>query len=331
MFKAASVMEGNISTVTINFDNGKITGTSKSFFNKELQEFYSKYKAGNLNTEMLKMIPGDNVTAVIAMNYPPEGIKGFLKLLGMDGMANGWLADAGFSIDDFVAANKGDLLLAVTDFTMAEKEKSVPMGDDKVYNFKAKAPDAKILFATSIGNKGAFDKLIAAATAAIGKFGKMGGEEVVSKIKYEIKDNWFLAGNSQEQISAFGTGTGSDKAFINKISGHPFGFYLDLKKITAVRSESPGGMMSMIGGEGKIWDDIIVYGGEMKDGVGVSHFEINMIDKNTNSLKQLNNFGSGIAKKFSGSFENDMSEKDYPAFDSAALTPPPPTEVKPKN
>jgi hypothetical protein len=329
MFKAATILEGNITTASINFDNGKITGTSKSFFNKELQEFYAKYKAGNLNTDMLKKIPGDNVTAVLAMNYPPEGLKAFLKLLGMDGMVDGFLEDAGFTIDDFVAANKGDLLFAVTDFTMAEKERSIDMGGGKIYKTTSTAPDAKILFATSIGNKGSFDKLIAAGTKAIGAMGN--SSDALNMVKYEIKDNWFIAGNSQEQISAFGTGAGVDKDFISKISGHPFGFYIDLKKITSgLQTAGSGGMMSMFGGDGKIWDNIIVSGGEMKDGAGTSHFEINMIDKNINSLKQLNNFASSLAKRFSGSFENDMSEKDYPKMDSAVVVPPA-VEEKPKN
>jgi hypothetical protein len=337
MLKAGSIMEGNISTVTINFDNGKITGTSKSYFNKELQEFYTKYKAGNLNTDMLKKIPGDNVTAVIAMNYPPEGIKGFLKLLGMDGMADSYLDDLGFTIDDFVAANKGDFLLAVTDFNMVEKENSVDLGGGQVFKRKSSAPDAKILFATSIGNKGSFDKLIAAGTKAMGELSKMGnGSDALNTVKYEIKDNWFVAGNSQEQIAAFGTSAGVDKEFISKISGHPFGFYLDLKKILAgMQSGSEGGgMMNMFGAEGKIWDNIIAYGGEMKDGVGTSHFEINMIDKSTNSLKQLNNFASGIAKQFSNRFEGDMSGDDYPKIDTTLApptTPPPGVEIKPAN
>ncbi|TMI65969.1 MAG: DUF4836 family protein [Bacteroidetes bacterium] len=330
IFKAGAIMEGNISTVTINFDNGKITGTSKSYFNKELQDFYTKYKAGNLNTEMLKKIPGDNVTAALALNYPPEGIKGFLKLLGLDGMVDGYLNDLGFTIDDFVAANKGDLLLAVTDFGMVEKEKSVDLGGGQVYKQKSNTPDAKILFATSIGNKGSFDKLIAAGTKAMGELGKMGnGSDALNTVKYEIKDNWFVAGNSQEQISAFGTGAGSDKEFINKISGHPFGFYIDLKKIIGgMQTSNDRGMMNMFGGDGKIWDNIIAYGGEMKDGVGESHVEINMVDKNTNSLKQLSNFASGIAKQFSGAMH--MSEDDYPKMDSAGVAPPPPVELKPK-
>ena len=308
IFKFGSIMEGNVSTATINFDNGKITGDSKSYYNKELQDFYTKYKAGNLNTEMLKKIPGDNVAAVLALNYPPEGLKGFLKLIGLDGMADGYLNDLGFTIDDFVAANKGDLLLAVTDFTMVEKERS---------------PDAKILFATSIGNKGSFDKLIAAGTKAMDELSKTGsGSNALSNmVKYEIKDNWFVAGNSQEQISAFGTGTTTDKEFINKISGHPFGFYVDLKKIiAAMQTGSNRGMVTMFGGEGRIWDNIFAYGGEMKDGVGTSHFELNMVDKNTNSLKQLNNFASSVAKQFSGSANYDVD--DYPKMDTAIVAPP---------
>jgi hypothetical protein len=47
----------------------------------------------------------------------------------------------------------------------------------------------------------------------------------------------------------------------------------------------------------KYWQDIIFYGEEYRDGGIESYFEINMVDKNTNSLKQLNNYLGFIAVK----------------------------------
>ncbi len=123
VFKAASLIEGNISTATFNFDNGKITAKTNNYYNKELAAFFKDNKGGNLNEDMLKKIPGQNVSAVIAMNYPPSGLAAFLKLLGVDGMANGFLSQAGFSVEDFVKANKGDLVIAVCDFECSGKRK----------------------------------------------------------------------------------------------------------------------------------------------------------------------------------------------------------------
>jgi len=331
LFKASSVLEGNTTGFTVNFDNGKITGKSKTWYNKEMGDLMKKYQAGNLNTDMLKKIPAGNVDAVIAMKYQPEAIKAFLKLLGIDGLADGYLSKAGFTLDDVINANKGDMLFAVTD--LATKTET---GANSNYGYGPPRPDAKILFATSINNKGAFDKLVDAGKNALSKIEGEGASEVLSKIKYEVKDDWFIVSNSQENVNAFG-GVATDHAFINKISGHPFGAYIDLKKIIegfgpdkmAMRYGMTSADMSKI----LIWEDVIMYGGEIKDGAGSSYFEVNLADKNTNSLKQLFNFVSSMARMFMGAFES-MHDSDFPYADSTAKPFPPvivDSTVKQKN
>lgn len=40
----------------------------------------------------------------------------------------------------------------------------------------------------------------------------------------------------------------------------------------------------------KMWDNLIATGGKFNDGGISQHVEINLVDKSTNSLKQLNNY-----------------------------------------
>jgi len=314
LFKASSVLEGNTTGFTLNFDNGKITGTTKSWYNKELGDFMKKYQAGNVNTDMLKMIPSGNVDAVIAMKYQPEAIKAFLKLLGIDGLADGYLSKAGFTLDDLTNANKGDMLFAVSDLGVKKDTGAM----NKEYNYGPPRPDAKILFATSINNKGSFDKLVSAAKDGLSKLEGDQASDALSKIKYEVKDNWFIVSNSQENVSAFGSAA-TDHDFINKISGHPFGAYVNLRKI--IEGVGPDkmamnyGMTSAEMNNVLIWEDIVMYGGEIKDGTGTSYFEVNLTDKNTNSLKQIFNFASTMGKMFMGAFEG-RHDSDYPFTDS---------------
>jgi hypothetical protein len=330
MLKAGSVLQGNSTAMTISFDNGKINGTAKSYYNKELTDLYKKYQGGNLNTDMLKKIPGENVSAVIALNYQPEGLKAFLKLLGVDGLADGFLSEAGITLDEVIAANKGDLLLAVTDFTVKEREVKIDMGGGEPFVHKTTAPDVKVLFATSIGNKGAFDKLIATAQKAIADAGDQAAQ-AAGAVKYEVKDNWFIAGNSQENVTAYGSGT-KDHAFISKISGHPMGVYINIKKIMEGIDVNKMGLNEriLLGG-GNIWEDIVMYGGELKDGAATSHFEINLVDKNVNSLKQLNGYLSSIAKTSKSEIEG--MDRDFPTVDTTMVAPPkqapPKVELKP--
>jgi hypothetical protein len=320
LFKASTLLEGNIAGYTLNFDNGKITASAKSWYNKELGEFMKKYKPGNINTDMLKRISGKNVAVVIAMNYPPEGLKEFLKLLGVDGIVNGFMGKIGFSIDDFVKANKGDLLFAVSDFSVQDKTIHYGPGGDQDYTYTTSKPDAKILFATSINDKPSFDKMVDILKNEIGKEGQT---EELDKIKYTVKDNWFVAGNAQESIDGFAAGNKTDHSFISKISGHPIGAYIDLQKILgSIQTKEAEGFKNVLSGDGKIWDNIIFYGGEMKDGATTGYFEINMIDKNTNSLKQLNNFITTVAKTAREASEKRMNDREYPVYDSVSVLPP---------
>ena len=39
-----------------------------------------------------------------------------------------------------------------------------------------------------------------------------------------------------------------------------------------------------------MWDNMLISGGNFKDGGITQHWEINLLDKNTNSLKQLNTY-----------------------------------------
>lgn len=332
ILKGGSFLSDNAAGMVVNFENGKITVNSKSWYSKELGELMKKYQPGNFDVSMLKRIPSQNLAGLIAMNYPPEGIKEFVKMLGADGMLNGFMGRVGLSLDDFVKANKGDLLLAVSDFAVKEQTISIPMGDGEPYTYSDTRPDANILFATSVKDKAAFTKLVDAVKNEMGE-----DEDAVmgaGKVKYAFNDNWFVLGNNQSAVDGFAGGSNSSiAAFADRISGHPFGGFIDLQKIlpNVKDNEMSGSDKEILAKAVETWDNIIFYGGEMKDGATVGHFEINMKDKSANSLKQFFGFINNIAmSKMRGErgFDEDM-KVEVP--DSTILfTPPVIIEEKPK-
>jgi hypothetical protein len=297
--KASLLFEGNISAATISFDNGKITAKGRSYYNKELAAVYKKYSMKNIDEDMLKSIPAGDVAAVIAMNYPPEGVKEFISLLGVDGLVNMFLAEAGFSVEDFVKANKGDLLLSVSDFSFGEKEKTITMYDGTKSTYKSTEPDAKILFATSVADKPSFEKLMTILKEKIGQEAGASANDFVNKIPYLLKDNWFIAGSDSASVHSFGAAK-TDHSFISKIKGHPMGGFLDIQQFISGSKSSfaDDSTATLIADHSlKVWQDIVFHGGEFKDGGTDSYMEINMVDKNTNSLKQLNSYLGFIAVK----------------------------------
>ncbi len=274
----------SVSTSTLSFENGKIVVHAKSYSNKEMAGLFKKYSGNKINSNLVKRIPSDNVAGILAMNYQPEGLKEFLKIGGLDGMINGFLGEMGITIDDFVAANKGDLLVAVTD--LAEKEKFISLGEG-MDSMRTKSTTAEVLFVTSIGTKAAFDKLMAAGKKITEK------EGVPPGVFYNLNSELFVAGSSQANVDQFLKGGGNkDFAFLSKISDHPIGLYIDLNKILTPFNSRATDSTARIAYDASVqmWKDIVMTGGEFKDDAIVQEVEVNLVDKNTNSLKQLNSY-----------------------------------------
>ncbi|MET0394791.1 MAG: DUF4836 family protein [Chitinophagaceae bacterium] len=294
--KTDVLTNGNYAAATLHFDQGKITVDVKSYYNKKLETLYEKYKPENLDADMLKNIPAGDVTAVMAAKYHPQALRDLLVLVGLDGFANGYLGKAGLSLDDFVKANKGDLLFAVSDFGMAGKEIYPPLsnlGQRLPHNISR--PDAKILFATSVADKASFEKLVTLLQTKIAE----GGEKlqaIAGRVPYVLNDKWFIAGTDSVMVHTYGA-TSTNHPFISKIIGHPMGGYIDFRHaIAGTRPMADSAFSPLVNESLHFWEDVVFYGGERKDDAMESHFEINLKDKSTNSLKQLNTYLGRMAR-----------------------------------
>jgi hypothetical protein len=296
MLKLDVFLKDNITTYTVNFDNGKIDVKQKSYAGKEFTDFLKKYKGGNINTDMIKTIPSQDVVGLLAMNFKPEGIKELIKLTGLDGFLNMYTGQMGFNLDDFVKANKGDIALAVTDLKM--KTDSFSYKDDKgnVTNSNVfTKPDLNILFSVAIGDKASFQKLIDAGKKLMGE---MGGND--TSISYGQNDKLFAISNHQHYLNDYIAGKSNNKFdFVDKLSGHPVGAFVDIHKILSAfangktRSADDEVLMTE---SLKLWNNIYYTAGDIDDNAITGHTEINLVDQNANSLKQLNHYFDEIAK-----------------------------------
>ena len=294
MMKVNTLIQGNVSATTFNFDNGKITMKSKGYYNKELSRLFDKYPAKEISADLVNRIPSQNVMAVFVMNYPPEGLKEFMKVIGVDGLVNGFLGEANYSIEEFIKANKGDIIVAVTDFSIANRTDSIRISGGESMTHSQSGPEAKVLFATSINDRAAFDKLIGTVKA-------QGGEEFsrgIPDITYKLDDKWFAISNSADYVTKFLAGGNNNHAFAAKISGHPFGGYVDIQKIMRSTQASVKDSSEMLAYNASLqmWQDIVITGGEYKNGALSGEIELNLVNKNTNSLKQLSAYFDQVSK-----------------------------------
>ncbi|MEP7164816.1 MAG: DUF4836 family protein [Ferruginibacter sp.] len=284
MINFKKIYEGSRATGTINFENGKINADFTSYSGKEMTDLVKKYSGDKINSDMLKRIPSKNVAGLFALNFKPEGIREYLKLLGVEGFANMGTAFLGFNLDDFIKANKGDILLSVTDFTQDSSGR----------------PDFSVIFSTSIGDKPSFGKLIEAGKKLAKD--KLNGENGPS-IAYNMNENYFAIGNKKQDVDKYiTTANNSSLDFLDKISGNSSAAYINFQYLLKAMSreaqkDSLGALI--YDASVKMWDNLIFTGTGFKNGGSTSHLEINLLDKNTNSLKQLNNYLGilGVIKK----------------------------------
>ncbi len=319
MMKVNTLFQGNVSATTINFDNGKITMKSKGYYNKELSRLFDKYPAKEISADLVNRIPSQNVLAAFVMNYPPEGLKEFMKVIGVDGMVNGFLGKANYSIEEFIKANKGDIVIAVTDLAVADRIDTINIPGGEPMTHSSSRPDAKVLFATSINDRAAFEKLIGTIKA-------QGGEEFsqgIPDITYNLNNDWFAVSNSKDYVTKFLAGGNNKHAFADKIGGYPFGGYIDIQKIlqstkSVMKDTSE---METFNASVQMWQDIVITGGEYKNDALSAQFEVNLVNKNVNSLKQLSGYFDQLSKT--------MKSRKRPGDEYSIDTVPPVVEAPP--
>lgn len=317
MMKLDLFLKGNITASTGNFENGKITFNQKFYTSPELTDILKKNSAAKVSTDIIKKLPSQDVSGVLAIHFKPEGLKEIISLTGLDGFLNIFLSKGGITLDDFVKANKGDIMFAVTDFTMKKDSVSGGTGNGATsYTFEK--PDANFLFSASIGDRPAFDKLMAAGKKLTEDMGSSAG------IATANNDKFFAIGNSQQNVSKYISGSDSRFAFTDKFSDHPITLFVDIQKVLATAAASQemskdSGAKAIMDESVKMWQNAYALGGDYKDDAFVMNVEVNLVDKNTNSLKQLNGYFDKIAKEVA---EKNKQARDRQRDEDSIPMPP---------
>lgn len=268
-------------TASIHFENGKIVVDFKNFMNKDVADLLAKNLKSHGDADMLKRIPTDNLALLMQFSVNPEIIKGYLKLLGADGFANMGAGMMGFSIDDLIAANAGDFIFSVS-------------------NIKADStfPKADYLFASAIGNKSEFEKVMAGFTKMMKVYNSSPTadstkEKSKAPFTYNKSEKYFALGSEQPVVDAFLNGEKSNNSPIyDKINSGPGGTYINFNYIMGAMSPlvSDSSTLEILDASKLVWQDMIAYTEKFNGRSLKGHIDINLADKNTNSLKQLNRY-----------------------------------------
>jgi hypothetical protein len=283
MMKMSNLFQGNVATGALSFDDGKITMKWKQYYGKEMKAILDKYTFKNVTEDMVNRVPSQNVLGIMVGNFPPDVLKEFLRASGMDGMANGMLSKFNFSLDELISSMKGQVIIAVTDFSQTPV--TISTGPDSKRTLPMKKTNMNVLFALGVNNKASFDKLMGIVKENIHD------TSFWSKVNYKVDNDWFVVSNKPEPVAGFFGNTNTKQPFASKITGHPFGAYVDLQKISdGIASDSDSTSAQELAVSKAMWQDVVMTGGDYKDGVVTADMTVNLVDKSTNSLKQMNHY-----------------------------------------
>jgi len=300
--------KGTVTTAALSFDNGKISIDSKTYVSDEILKIYKKYAGGKVNEDMIKRMPGKDIIGLMAISFKPAVIKEILQMIGVDGMANVALKKVGFTLDDFIKGNKGDILIGVSDVSLKTNrvnKDSINDGDNMMEN----KPAFTYVFAASIADKDAFNKLINAGK----KLGSQQlGDNIEAPFAYNTDGTYFTIANNKENTTKFLAGANSNVDFLNKINGESFGVYFNFQmflKTFKNKISTDSTSKVVYDASVKLWDNATMKGGDLNSDDAITQsIEINLIDKSTNSLKQLNQYASKLSEVYKIRQDKDQAE-----------------------
>ncbi len=145
-----------------------------------------------------------------------------------------------------------------------------------------------------------------------------------------LNDKVFALSNHKEFAQSYVDGKANNKQdWAGKITGHPFGLYVSINKIlNAIPSPKDSGSIATLDKSKAFWNDLYSTGGDMSGDALTIKTEVNLMDQNTNSLKQLNTYFDQMYQLNKDKIKKMKlnMEEESPIEDSIPMPPPPPTE-----
>ena len=278
MLNSDVFFKNNVTTMAIKFEKGEIEVKQRQYASKELMEFVKDNTGSKIDKAMISRIPSTDIMAIMALNLKPGAIQNLVKLTGADGIANMFLQQAGFNLDDVSKATDGNMMMVLSD------AKATVTSSDST-SFKM---DFNALLAMGVKDEPSFKKIEDGARKFLGE------DNMADKLSLTLNNKLMVVSNSKTYSGQYIANDSKNKFdFLDKIDNSPMGVYVDLQKVIAFANNSSRPSLekdSLVMENLKMWKNIIVSGGDVKNGAVEMKTEINLMDENTNSLKQLNSF-----------------------------------------
>lgn len=317
MSKASDLIKDSYYGGVVNFENGKVEATYKSYTGKALGDIISKHSGPTVDLDMVKKYPSTNVIGYGVIAFDPAIILDIVRFIGLEATANQFLTSMGFTVEDITKAFKGDMAVVVSD--LATEAKTNPDYPE----MSTTSTSVKFVYNSKVGDKVAYDKICAALVTKgwLAKAGNtyvpampLGGSQVVLDDK-----NIFVASDSIV-LGQYKAGTG--KAVIaddilSDAKGKTGAMYIDFTKIFKAipNNTSDSATISLAKATFK---DLVVTSDKFDGKVMKGKLELHTLNEKENSLASFIKLGSAIAakEKADAARRNALMEQ----FDSADST-----------
>lgn len=295
LWKEAAVAAG------LNFDKGKISADTKYYVSEELNELYSKFGSKDPDKDMMNRLPTQNLAMLFSANISPDGIKATMEKMGVTGLMNLALGESGMNVDDLFKAFTGDMAMSITDFKTFETTTAIPNineGSEETshsyrhsdvsmnYVFVLKTNDGKQIdkMVNYVKNQNGLQELDANTYQFTGKDSLF----VMRDAKYLLFTNNLNTGKNYLS----GTYTNASKpAQVKEMYGHPTAFFMDIQTmLNGINTATTSKEQALLQEAKNMFGDITMKGGDHKKEYFSYSGNMNLVNKDENSLLQLLNF-----------------------------------------
>jgi len=159
--KLQELLEDNYTTATFSFEKGSIDVVSTFYANPMLSSILKKYAGAKVNTHLAEFFPSQQLNGTLLFSFNPELFDGLLKELEVKGLLESVLTQVGLTSADVFKALKGEINMALSDFSITTKEVTYPSYDgSSSYKSTKTTPEFKFILTAPVGDKVAYNNLM---------------------------------------------------------------------------------------------------------------------------------------------------------------------------
>lgn len=158
--KLKELLSNSFTAATVNFENGKITVNSKSYYSKDFRDLLKNYTGPTADLGLIENYPSDDINGFGVFSFNPQLIDGIVKYLEVGALVDSYLSKfmgANYTLQDALKAIKGDFAITISDFKTEGKNASpqpkVALPSDTSGEVTERKANLKMLMNIPVGDK----------------------------------------------------------------------------------------------------------------------------------------------------------------------------------